>query len=221
MTSLYLDCTHGARKETLAGALFALLDDEKRASFLSDFARAGFSDLSLKQEGLSLVVVKGGMTEGEAARARKAGGEGGAHHHDHHALDEVTATLNALSIPERVRADALAIYDILADAEAKAHGTARDEVHFHEVGNDYAIASIVSVCLLVNALGCDEIVASPITTGFGFVECAHGRLPIPAPATAHILEGLPTQSGEDEGELTTPTGAAIVRHFAQAFEEPA
>lgn len=141
------------------------------------------------------------------------------HHHDHHALEEVRATIAGLDIPEETKAAALGVYDILADAEAKAHGVPVVDVHFHEVGNVYAIASIVAFSMLVDELAPEEIVATPITTGYGFVDCAHGRLPIPAPATANVLEGMPVRTGDVEGELATPTGTAMVRAFASRFVE--
>ncbi len=121
--------------------------------------------------------------------------------------------------PSSVAADAMGVYGVLAEAEAKAHGADVAHVHFHEVGNDFAIGNVVAFCMLVDALAPGRVEATPIATGFGFVDCAHGRLPIPAPATANILEGMPHFAGGVEGELCTPTGAALVRHFAEAFVE--
>ncbi|MDR1077634.1 MAG: nickel pincer cofactor biosynthesis protein LarC, partial [Propionibacteriaceae bacterium] len=102
-------------------------------------------------------------------------------------------------------------------AEAKIHGQPASQVHFHEVGHLDALADVVGVCLLLERLDPDQIVVSPIHVGRGFVTCAHGVLPVPAPATAELLRGLPTWAGPVEGELCTPTGAALLRHFATAF----
>ncbi len=199
MKTLYLDCTHGARKDALVSYLFDMLPREEQLSFASRFSRLGLGGISLDE-----------VMRPEPHHE---------HHHDHHALDEVRATIAGLAVAEAVKASALGVYDLLAEAEAKAHGVSVADVHFHEVGNAHAIASIVAYCLLMDELAPEEVVASPITTGFGFVDCAHGRLPIPAPATANVLAGLPTRQGEQEDELTTPTGAAMVRFFADRFEE--
>ena len=113
--------------------------------------------------------------------------------------------------------DAKEIYRMLADAEAAAHGVPVDQVHFHEVGAMDAVADIVSVCFLLDTLKPDEIIISPVTTGFGQVQCAHGIVPVPAPATARLLQGIPSLSGTVEGELCTPTGAALLRYFADNY----
>lgn len=143
--------------------------------------------------------------------------EGHEHSHHHSGIGEITELLDGLSLPEAVRRDAREVYRMLAEAEAAVHGVPADQVHFHEVGSMDAVADIVSVCCLVDILKPDQIIVSPITTGFGQVRCAHGLLPVPAPATARLLEGMPVVSGDQEGELCTPTGAALLRHFAGSF----
>ncbi|MDR2357752.1 MAG: nickel pincer cofactor biosynthesis protein LarC [Oscillospiraceae bacterium] len=131
--------------------------------------------------------------------------------------DDIRALISGLSLPENVRSDALAVYALLADAEAAVHGEDAGGVHLHEVGALDAVADIVGCCLLVHMLGADDISASPIHVGAGFVRCAHGVLPVPAPATAHILRGVPIYGGAVRGELCTPTGAALLRHFVRRF----
>lgn len=106
---------------------------------------------------------------------------------------------------------------MLADAEAKAHGKPVDQVHFHEVGNMDAVADIVGACLLMEKLAPERVVVSPIRTGYGFVRCAHGVLPVPAPAAANLLRGMPIFAGDIQGEMCTPTGAALLKHFATEF----
>ena len=139
------------------------------------------------------------------------------HTHEHHDMEEILSRVNALALPERVKQDITAIYQDIAQAESRVHGRPVNEVHLHEVGMLDAIADIASVSLLLYKLAPDRICASPITTGFGAVRCAHGILPVPAPATAILLEGMPTRAGQVEGELCTPTGAALIRHFAGSF----
>ncbi|MBQ7525961.1 MAG: nickel pincer cofactor biosynthesis protein LarC, partial [Abditibacteriota bacterium] len=122
-----------------------------------------------------------------------------------------------LDLPEDVKADVKAVYDLIAEAESAAHGVPVSEIHFHEVGTADAVADIAAVCLLMKEIAPDEVVASPIHVGSGTVKCAHGVLPVPAPATAYILKGVPAYGGEIDGELCTPTGAALVKHFAHRF----
>ena len=116
-----------------------------------------------------------------------------------------------------MKADARAVYRRIADAEAAVHGEPVDQVHFHEVGALDAVADVVGVCLLMHEIAPERVVVSPIHVGSGQVRCAHGILPVPAPATARILEGAPIYGGAVRGELCTPTGAALLRHFATGF----
>ena len=141
----------------------------------------------------------------------------GEHHHHHTHMSDIADIINGLNISDKVKADALAVYGLIAEAESKAHGKPISDIHFHEVGTMDAVADIVGVCVLIEQINPDRIVVSPIATGFGQVRCAHGILPVPAPATASIIEGIPTYSGSVEGELLTPTGAALLKHFADSF----
>ena len=113
----------------------------------------------------------------------------------------------------------MAVYRLIADAESKAHGKSVSEIHFHEVGTMDAIADITAVCLLMHRLAPDEIIVSPVHVGSGQAHCAHGILPVPAPATATILQDVPIYGGSIQGELCTPTGAALLKHFASRFGE--
>ena len=118
----------------------------------------------------------------------------------------------------RIKEDMLAVYEILAKAEAQVHGCEVDETHFHEVGNGEAILNTLIICSAINYLHPDFISASPVQTGSGQIECAHGLMDIPAPATAAILStGIPTCEEKLEGELCTPTSAALIKHFVQEF----
>lgn len=137
--------------------------------------------------------------------------------HHHHSVQEVHAAIDAAPVSEAVKQDARGVYAIIAAAEAKAHGTDVEHVHFHEVGDADAIAHVLAACDALAHLVFDEVCATPVCTGYGFVTCAHGTLSIPAPATANILVEVPTVSGSQEGELTTPTGAALVVYYAQRF----
>ena len=138
-------------------------------------------------------------------------------HHHHAGMGDIRHILSHLDIPQQVRQDAQAVYQLIAQAESHAHGRPVEEIHFHEVGTLDAVTDVVAVCWLIHDLAPQRILASPVHVGSGQVRCAHGILPVPAPATAHILQGVPTYGGAVQGELCTPTGAALLKHFVQGF----
>lgn len=137
----------------------------------------------------------------------------------HHNVAEVFSTIDALQVSERVKQDMRAIYQILAEAEATAHGCTVEETHFHEVGNGEAIKNVLGIALAIEAIDPDETTATCVQTGSGKVQCAHGVLDVPAPATAAIIaRGIPVCEEKLEGELCTPTSAAVICHFVDRFE---
>lgn len=139
--------------------------------------------------------------------------------HSHTGMDEIRGVINGLGISDKIKADVLAVYNLIAEAESRAHGRSVEQIHFHEVGAMDAVADITGVCMLIDELKPDRIVTSKIHVGFGRVRCAHGLLPVPAPATAYILRGVPTYGGAVEGELCTPTGAALLKYFTDEFAD--
>ncbi len=139
------------------------------------------------------------------------------HAHAHHSLKDIDQVVSGLKLPEPVKADIMAVYHEIAQAESHVHGQEIDQIHFHEVGTMDAVADVTAVCLLMQELCVDEIHASPVHVGSGSVRCAHGILPVPAPATAYLLRGIPSFAGEIRGELCTPTGAALLRHFVKSY----
>ncbi len=139
-------------------------------------------------------------------------------HHHHSSLHDIEHIVcGHLNIPEQVKQDVMAVYGLIAEAESHAHGVPVTEIHFHEVGTMDAIADITAVCLLMHRIAPDQVIVSPVHVGSGHVHCAHGILPVPAPATAYILNGVPMYGGAVKGELCTPTGAALLKHFATRF----
>lgn len=139
------------------------------------------------------------------------------HNHNHSGMHEITHIIEKLNASAWVKENALAVYNIIAAAEAHAHNCEINEIHFHEVGTMDAVADIVGVCMLMEELAPDKIYVSAVNTGSGTVKCAHGILPVPAPATAYILQGIPIYSGSIKSELCTPTGAALLKHFSKEF----
>ncbi len=140
------------------------------------------------------------------------------HNHAHRSMYEIEDIIESLDISKEIKSDIREVYQLLADAESRVHGKPVSEIHFHEVGNLDAIADITAVCYLMHELDPDKVIISPINVGGGTVKCAHGILPVPAPATALLLEGIPSYESETiKTELCTPTGAALVKYFAFDF----
>lgn len=142
------------------------------------------------------------------------------HHHGHHAHTSVASILEKISVldmSDTVKKDAEGIYREIAAAESKVHQTDMEQIHFHEVGSVDALIDVVGSCLALELLGVDEVQASPVCVGNGTVRCAHGILPVPAPATAEIIKGMPVYCSSFDGELLTPTGAAILKYFVESY----
>jgi len=137
--------------------------------------------------------------------------------HRHRGLAEIRRIISAAAISEGAKKVAIAIFEALGEAEAKIHNVPLETVHFHEVGAIDAMTDIVCAAVGMEALGVEEMVCSPLNVGGGTVECAHGRFPVPAPATVELLKGAPVYSSGLEAELVTPTGAAIVKTLARRF----
>ena len=207
MTIVYFDCVSGASGDMILGSLVALgapldgIERRLRALPLADFRleaatveRHGFAALQLRVEARDTV------------------------RHRHY--PDIVRMLGAADLPARVRRRAAETFDLLGRAEAEAHGVPLEKVHFHEVGAVDAIVDIVGTAWALELLGVDRCHASEIPQGRGFVRAAHGVLPVPAPATLRILEGVPVRMTEIEAELTTPTGAALLRALCDTIGEP-
>jgi uncharacterized protein (TIGR00299 family) protein len=201
----YFDCFSGASGDMILGALVdAGLDVESLRQAIADLGVPGI-DLSAEK-------VKRGPFVGTRVIVRT---DEGAHPHRH--LTDIEKILEGARIPEAVRADARRIFRRLAEAEAAVHGTTPERIHFHEVGALDAIADIVGAAWGIRHLGLDRVLASPVNLGGGFVQAAHGRIPVPAPGTAALLAGVPAYGSDLNAELTTPTGAAILTTLASGF----
>jgi len=138
----------------------------------------------------------------------------------HRHLSQIETMILGADLPAAAQEFALKVFRIIGEAEAQVHGVPVEKVHFHEVGAVDSILDIVGAAVLLDSLGIDQAVSAPVCVGSGFVNCAHGRLPVPAPATALILHGMPTYPGEIAKEMTTPTGAALLKALAPTFETP-
>lgn len=243
MRILYLDCGMGAAGDMLAGALVSLLSKEEQESFikminnigvdgvkvsLSDDAKCGIVGKHFKVEIDGVEEHSHDVHEHEHHHEHEQ--EHGHHHehgdghndndnhgHHHHGTGPFPKELGAVAEKLDCPNDIQKVYELLAEAEAKVHGKDVSEIHFHEVGMKDALIDIASVVYLMNKLKVDKVVVSPVNVGFGKVKCAHGILPVPAPATAELVKGIPTYAGRFEGELLTPTGAALLKYYADEF----
>ncbi|MFQ8765817.1 MAG: nickel pincer cofactor biosynthesis protein LarC [Oscillospiraceae bacterium] len=229
MRILYLDCSMGAAGDMLMAALYEMLEDKQ--AFLDMMRSLGLPGIEISAEpavkcgitGTHMKVLVHGSEELDALHDHlheHAHEHSHDHEHHHHTdLHEIEHLLSHLDLPQTVRDDALAVYRRIAEAESKVHGTTVDQIHFHEVGTLDALADVVGVCLLMHLLAPDRVYASSVHVGCGQVKCAHGILPVPAPATALLLAGVPIYGGAIQGELCTPTGAALLTHFVTKFGE--
>ncbi len=226
MKTLYLDCAMGAAGDMLTAALLELLPDREAA--LAEMNAIGIPHVVYTCEtvlrcgiqGAHITVKVSGEAESEEMHCSSHDHPSGheAHHHSHTGVQHIQHIVrDHLTLPETVKQDVLAVYALLAQAESRAHGVPVEDIHFHEVGTMDALADIAAVCLLLHKLAPEQIVASPVCTGSGQVRCAHGLLPVPTPAAADLLRGVPAYGGTVRAELCTPTGAALLKHFVTRF----
>ena len=222
MKTLYLDCGMGAAGDMLTAALLELFPQpEEIIEQLNtlDIPHVHFSMEKTSKCGILGTRVKVSVHGVEESEHLHHGHHHHDHHHAHNTLHGVEHILSHMHISDKIRSDVLAVYKLIAEAESKVHGVDVTEIHFHEVGNLDAVADVTAVCLLMDKLSPEKVIVSPIHVGSGQVRCAHGILPVPAPATAHILQGCPIYGGKILGELCTPTGAALLKYFADDFGE--
>ncbi|MFI5339109.1 MAG: nickel pincer cofactor biosynthesis protein LarC [Candidatus Methylomirabilales bacterium] len=201
----YFDCFSGASGDMILGALVD-------AGLKVEELQAAISGLGVSGIHLSAERVKRGAFVGTRVHVRTD--EQG---HPQRHLPDVEAILDRADIPDPVRTDAKRIFRRLAEAEAAAHGVTPDRIHFHEVGALDAMADVVGAAWGIRHLGLERIHVSPMNLGGGFIQAAHGKMPVPAPGTAALLVGVPAYGSEIQAELTTPTGAAILTTLAAAY----
>lgn len=213
MRTLYIDCSMGCAGDMLTAALLELHPDKDDFLRRMNAALGGKAVLSASPDskcglrGTHVTVLINGDEEGEATR----------HHHEHTSISEILSFIDSVPLEVKVREDAKKVYSLIAEAESRVHGQPMENVHFHEVGSLDALADVLSVCALMHELAPERILASEVNVGSGTVRCAHGILPVPAPATELILRGVPIYSGKIKSELCTPTGAALLKYFVWKF----
>ena len=211
--TLFIDCSMGAAGDMLCAALLELFDAPREV--LNELNGLGIPHTVYEIEntekcgiyGTKLCVKVAGQEESEGEHAP----------HTHFGLNDIVSVINGTNAPERVKEKALGVYRLLAEAESQVHRTQVEHIHFHELGTLDAVADILAFCYLIEKTGVERICASAVHVGKGTVHCAHGVLPVPAPATALLLKDIPIYSGSVQGELCTPTGAALLKTFVDTF----
>ena len=236
MKTLYLECNMGAAGDMLMAALSELVPDPD--AFVAKMNALGLPGVRVERQksekcgivGTHMAVTVDGAEEHDHHDHNHHDHDHHDHDHDHHdhdhhhahghhhaSVSDIESIIDGLDVPAAVKADAKAVYGRIAEAESAVHGRPVALVHFHEVGALDAVADVVGACLLMREIAPEQVIVSPVHVGSGEVRCAHGVLPVPAPATARILEGAPIYGGGVRGELCTPTGAALLKHFATRF----
>ena len=241
MSIIYLDCGMGAAGDMITASLLELLPDQD--AFVEKLNHIGIKDVVYQKETVSkcgisatkINVLVRGIEEDENMHDHSGhhhshehseshhdmhSGDDHHHHHHHHAsLKEIEEQIDAFAVPDEIKKDIKAVYKMIGEAESHVHGVPVTDIHFHEVGTADALADISAACMLIHELKPDRILCSPIQVGSGTVKCAHGILPVPAPATAYLLQGVPIYSTDIKGELCTPTGAALLKYFVDQFTD--
>ena len=236
----------GAAGDMLTAALYELLTEDEKAQALKKLEELHIPGVSFMPEpsekcgivGTHMSVTINGTEEGEElpadkTTANKATEDGTASDIKNSSgasnekandtadskaeADGASSAKKSLNLPPKIKEHFREVYRIIGKAESKAHGMPVRQIHFHEVGELDAVADISAVCLLMEMLNPEQVIASPVNVGWGQVRCAHGIMPVPTPATANILKGVPIYNNMIRGELCTPTGAALLKHFVTEF----
>lgn len=217
MKTLYLDCGMGAAGDMLTAALLELFP--QREKMVEELNELGVPGARYEAEPCSKCGIQGTHVHVYVGDTEEGENHPHDHSHSHHhsGMEEITHWISHIQASQAVKERIRSVYETIARAESLVHGVEVQDIHFHEVGTLDALADVTAVCYLMEKLGNPVVYASPVHVGSGHVYCAHGILPVPAPATAEILKGVPIYGGQIQGELCTPTGAALLKQFVKEF----
>ncbi|SDF32831.1 hypothetical protein SAMN04244560_00593 [Thermoanaerobacter thermohydrosulfuricus] len=205
MKVLYFDCFAGISGDMTIASLLSHVDVEEFKKKVKKIALDNF-DIEIGETQKNSI----------SARTFKVLYEE-EHHHHHRHMKDVREIIEKSDLEEEVKKMSIEMFEKLAEAEAKVHGKSPEEVHFHEVGAVDSIVDIIGTAILIDMIKPDKIVSSPLPVSSGFIKTQHGLMPVPAPATAELLKGIPVYKSDIEGEIVTPTGAAIVKTLVNEF----
>ncbi|MDR0956725.1 MAG: nickel pincer cofactor biosynthesis protein LarC [Endomicrobium sp.] len=231
MKTLYIDCSMGAAGDMIMAALFELI--ENKQDFLKQINSLNLPKFKVLAKsctkqgvtGTRIIVNINNIKEiskdvNISRKLKKNNNIQKQTHllkHYHTNFNKIEDTISSLNLSKKIKNHTLNIYNIIAQAESKVHAKPINKIHFHELGNIDAIIDIIGICMLMEIIKPQKIIASPINMGSGFVKCSHGILPVPVPATTSILTNIPIYASNISGELCTPTGAAVIKYFAKDF----
>ncbi|MCD6308950.1 MAG: nickel pincer cofactor biosynthesis protein LarC [Candidatus Latescibacteria bacterium] len=206
MKTAYIDCIFGISGDMMLGALVSC--GVPVDSLRTELEKLGVNGFELREEPLTA----SGITAAHVEVVTE-------HQHEHRHLSHIRDIIESSGLSDRTKNRAIRIFTRLAEAEATVHGTTPEKIHFHEVGALDAIVDVVGACIGLEYLGVERVVSSPIRLGTGTVKCAHGLMPVPVPAVVELTKGVATVRTAYNGEITTPTGAAIVTTLADSWGE--
>ncbi len=219
MKTLYFECKMGAAGDMITAALLGLVEDPYKV--VTELNSLGIPGVEYSYE----LVERNGILGGHISvkvngQEETVNGEGHVHENNHHSntMYDIEEIIENLNVNKEIKSDIREVYTLISEAESKVHGKPVSQIHFHEVGDMDAIADVTAVCYLMHLLDPDKIIVSPVNVGGGTVKAAHGIMPVPAPATVILLSGIPSYESETiKTELCTPTGAALIKYFADDF----
>ena len=214
MKTIYLECNMGATCDMLMSALYEICEQKDWFLYKMNEVFAPYG-VSLTAESTTKCGIRGTKIDILVQEPENASADNAVKLYTDY--PSILALIKSLPLVDEVRSDATAIYHMLSEAEASVHGTDISQLHFHEAGSLDTIASVVGSALLIHLIAPEQILASPIHVGSGFVHYDHAVLPVPAPTTAELLKGIPYYSGSITGELCTPIGAALLKYYAVDF----
>lgn len=204
MKTAYFDCIFGVSGDMILGSLVA--NGVPVEHLREELGKLGVEGFALDAEAVVSSSISGSHVIVETA-----------HQHVHRHLSHIRDIINSSTVADRVKERAIAIFTRLAEAEARVHGTTPEKIHFHEVGALDAIVDVVGACIGLEYLGVGKVISSPIRLGTGTVKCAHGVMPVPVPAVTELTKDVPVVRTDIVGEITTPTGAAIITTLASSY----
>lgn len=221
MKTLYIDCSMGASGDMLAGALLDLIPDS-----MSVIAKINelIPSINVRLQQTTKCGINGKHFDVQFNNVHfnnvhfnKENSNESYNEHKHFHFEDLMKKIDGMDVSQKVKKDIFNVYNLLANAESHVHNVPVKEIHFHEVGELDALADISAVCILMDKISADSVIASPVNVGSGHVKCSHGILPVPAPATVELLKGIPIYSAVVQEELCTPTGAALLKYFVDSF----
>lgn len=216
MSKLYIDCSMGITAQRLLGALIDLHEDKKNVVDLIN--NMGFDGLKIAINEEAYKGIRGKSVEFHITADREVELESEDYHRKRaRTYDEIVEIIDDLSLSGKIRRQIISIYDMIGEATAAVKGRSKNEIHFNRTGSRDVILSVAGVCMLINQMNFDKIIATPVSVGTGYAYTSLGEMPIPVPVMKQLLENIPYNAGNEEGEMSSLDGIALLKMFAEEF----